>query len=71
MLHWKRHPTKATAHYEEGQLAANVHPNQTTYAAPVTVEVFDRGGKCIDYRGAKDIEDGIGKASAVLAGREG
>ncbi len=68
-LVWTRHPTKATAHYPGGELAASVHPNQTDYAAEVEVVVFDRAGKRIDRRGAEDIEDGIGMATAVLASR--
>lgn len=66
---WTRHPTKATTHYPGGELAASVHPNQSDCASDVEVEVFDRAGKRIDRRGARDIEDGIGMATAVLASR--
>lgn len=69
IITWKRHPTKATAYYDNGALAASVHPNVSTYASDVEIKVYDRAGKLVDRRGAKDIEDGIGMATAVLAGR--
>ena len=68
-LTWNRHQTKATAHYNNGQLAASVHPS-SVYFSDFEMVVYNRDGKQRDRRGAVDLEDGIGMATCILAGSE-
>ncbi len=68
---WEHYPTKSVAFWPNGSKAANVGINNADYKSPIRVEVFSAAGKRIHVRGAEDIQDGVGVATALLAAEGG